>query len=177
MKAFFQNTVVMAVVLFLLTSCVQFVPHTDPFYDFNENDFPRDHLPLFKPIEATRESPTAPWHLEMANAIWIDLPNSNEVYAYYNIEELEKISVVNGIIMAYSSFENQNADEYILNNYYHWFVMIPNDDITEGFHTEDDFLQFVQIYGILSPDWITPDEAFAEYAKTGGCLEWIPDCD
>ena len=53
--------------------------------------------------------------------------------------------------------------------------MVPTKNITKGFHTEDEFRQYIQTLGIQDPDWQTPDAAFAKYAQTG-CLDWIPDC-
>jgi len=155
--------------------------HADPFYDFNDSDFPRNHLPLINPIEATREKSDAPWRLELRNALWIELPKSQEqevreVYGYTSVEELEKFAVEEGVIMAYSPYIDQQANPYIQDNYYHWFVMVPSQDITAGFHTEEEFRQYIQTLGIQEPNWQKPDEAFVKYVDMGGCLDWIPDC-
>jgi hypothetical protein len=53
--------------------------------------------------------------------------------------------------------------------------MVPSKNITVGFHTEDEFDQYIQTLGVQNPEWQTPDEAFKKFAETG-CLEWIPDC-
>lgn len=159
-----------------LTSCTSPVQHADPFYNNDGDDFPRNHLPLINPIEATRERSSSPWSLNlMPYAPSVHVPNSKNVYVYGNVSPLEKISVKNGVIMAYSSDVDQQADAYIQDNYYHWFVMIPDKKIAIGFHTEDEFLQYIQTLGIQNPDWQTPDEAFDIFADTG-CLDWIPDC-
>ena len=159
-----------------MTSCTTLVHHADPFYNYNDRDFPRDHLPLIDPIEATRERPSSPWSLELLNVLWISVPNSQVEYPYDLVKELEKFAVKDGVIMAYSSYVNMQADAYILKNYYHWFVMVPSKNVTEGFHTENEFRQYVQTFGIQDPDWQTPDEAFHKFLQTGGCLDWIPDC-
>jgi hypothetical protein len=159
-----------------LTSCSPPVRHADPFYNNNGDDFPRNHLPLINPIEATRERSSSPWILGLGNPIWIQIPNSNNAYyGYSRVMGLEKFAVKNGVIMAYSAYVDQQADSYIQDNYYHWFVMIPDKKIAIGFHTEDEFLQHIQTLGIQNPDWQTPDEAFDIFADTG-CLDWIPDC-
>jgi len=120
-------------------------------------------------------------YLKLLNAIYIDLPKSHEedvleVYTYYRIEELEIFAVKNGVIMAYSAYVNEDADAYIQDNFFHWFVMVPADETTKGFHTEDEFLEYIQTLGVEDPDWQTPDEAFDMFWETG-CLAWIPDCE
>ena len=104
----------------------------------------------------------------------MSIPNSQEEYGY-GIRELEKFAVKNDVIMAYSAYVDSDANIYIQDNYYHWFVLIPDKEIAEGFHTEDKFLQYIQTLGVDDPDWQTPDEAYEKFKKTG-CLEWIPDC-
>ena len=86
--------------------------------------------------------------MESVFTLWsfVSIPNSQEVYAY-GIEELEKFAVQNGVIMAYSSYVDKEAVAYIQENYYHWFVIIPEKEIAEGFHTEDEFNQYIQTLG------------------------------
>ena len=151
------------------------VQHADPFYNFNDDDYPLLHLPLIKPVEAKRQDGRTPWRVFLPYGMFVSIPNSQEEYAY-DIEELEKFAVQNGVIMAYSSYVNKEAVAYIQENYYHWFVLIPAKKIAEGFHTEDEFNQYIQTLGIQEHDWQTPDEAYEQFEKTG-CLEWIPDCN
>jgi hypothetical protein len=152
------------------------VQHADPFYNINPNDYPLIYLPLIKPIEAEREDGRSPWMVFSPNGPWVQLPNrqDNSVY-FYAIGELEKFAVENGAILAYSSYIDNNADSYIQDNYYHWFVLIPDKKIAEGFQTEAGFLQYIQTLGIQSPAWTMPDDAYDTYKKTG-CLDWLPDC-
>jgi hypothetical protein len=159
-----------------MTGCTPLVHHADPFYDLNDNDFPRNHLPLINPIEATSARSSCPWNLGLADPIWIQIPNSDAHYGYSRVVELEKFAVKDGVIMAYSSYVDKQADAYIQNNYYHWFVTFPDKNITKGFHTEDEFNQYIQTLGVQNPDWQTPSAAFDKFVETGGCLEWIPDC-
>jgi hypothetical protein len=167
-----------------LTSCASptqrtnpLIQHADPFYNINHDDYPLLHLPLIKPIEAKRQDGRTPWRVLSPNGPWVSVPNRQDNFFYvYAIEELEKFAIKNGVIMAYSSYVDKQADPYIQDNYYHWFVLIPDKKIAEGFHTEDEFNQYIQTLGIQNLDWQTPDEAFKKFAETG-CLEWIPDCN
>ena len=164
-----------------LTSCTPVVYHADPFYNYNDSEFPRDYLPVIKPVEARRERPSDPWSLELLNVLLIELPKSQEqevttYYGYTHVKKLEKFAVKDGVIMAYSSYVDKEVDAYIQNNYYHWFVMVLSKDTTEGFHAEDEFRQYIQTFGIQDPDWQTPDEAFDHFLETG-CLDWFPDCE
>ncbi|HEY9153054.1 MAG TPA: hypothetical protein VIN60_09240 [Anaerolineales bacterium] len=159
-----------------LCSCAPPGHYSDPFYNFNDSDFPKVILPVIDPIDAVSLGPTSPWELGLGNDIWIQIPNSNNAYyAYSGVGELEKFAVKNGVIMAYSSYVDKQAEAYIQNNFYHWFVIIPDKNITKGFQTEEEFDQYIQTLGIQNPDWQTPDEAYKKFAQTG-CLDWIPDC-
>ncbi len=152
------------------------VQYADPFYNINDSDYPLLHLPLIKPVEAKREDGRTPWRVFLPDGPWVHVPDRQDNFFYvYDIEELEKFAVSNGVIMAYSAYVDKEADAYIQDNYYHWFVLIPDKKIAEGFHTEGDFLQYIQTLGIQDPDWQTPDEAYRQSRQTG-CLEWIPDC-
>ena len=160
-----------------MTCCTPPVRHADPFYNINRGDLPLSHLPLINPIEAKRLRSSLPWEIGLHPAMWIDFPNSQGLYYLYgHVNELEKFAVKNGVIMAYSSYIDKQADAYIQDNYYHWFVMVPDQEITKGFHTEDEFRQYIKTLGVSNPDWQTPDEAYDTFMQTG-CLEWIPDCD
>ncbi len=159
----------------ILTSCTSIVHHADPFYNYD--DFTHNRIPLIKPIEANRLNSSYPWSMQLRPGIWIvDYPNSQGIdYLYFHVEELEKFAVKDGVIMAYSSYVDQEAKAYIQDNYYHWFIMVPDKEITKGFQTEDDFRSYIQTLGVQDPDWQMPDEAFQQFRHTG-CLEWIPDC-
>jgi hypothetical protein len=163
-----------------MTSCTPIVNHSDPFYNYNGNDFPRDYLPILYPVEATRVNSNSSWSLDLLNSLPVDLPKITEqevqkVYIYSRVGELEKFGVQAGVIMAYSGYVNHQADAFIQENFYHWFVMIPSENITKGFHTEAEFNEYIGTIGIKNPVWQTPDEAFDTFIKTG-CLDWFPDC-
>lgn len=179
MKHTFLYLMVLLIACFL-ASCSTKIQHADSFYNYNDSDFPRDHLPVINPVEATRDRENYTWSMKLLNVLWVDLPKSNdqevqEVYGYYRIEDLETFAVKDGVIMAYSAYVDEKAAPYILNDFYHWFVMIPSDDITVGFHMEDEFNRYIETMHIQDPDWQTPDDAFDTFLETG-CLDWFPDC-
>ncbi len=160
--------------LSVVMSCRPPVQHADPFYNYD--DFSMNRIPLINPIEANRLNSSSPWDIELQPCMWVDFPNSQGLYYLYgHVHSPEKFAVENGVIMAYSSYVDKDADAYIQDNYYHWFVIIPDEEIAEGFQTEDTFLEYIQTLGIEDPDWQMPDEAFQQFWKTG-CLAWIPDC-
>ena len=148
--------------------------HDDPFYNYSDEPV---KFPLIKPYKVERWDSDSPWKVDlMPYGPWVQIPNSNEYYPYTYVEELEKFAMENGVIMAVSSYINKQADAYIQKNFYHWFVIAPDQNITVGFHTKDEFDQYIQKLGIQNPDWQTPDVAFDKYFETG-CLDWIPDCN
>ena len=159
-----------------LTRCASPVQHADPFYNVGDS-FSLRRIPLIKPIEAKYLDSSSPWRIFINYGLWVSVPNRQDNYVYaYAVDELEKLSVKNGVIMAYSAYVNKEVDPYIQDNYYHWFVIIPDQEIAEGFHSEDEFRKFIQSLGIQDIDWLTPEEAYKQFKQTG-CLEWFPDCD
>jgi len=158
-----------------VTSCMQPVQHDDQFYNVND-DFSMARIPLVNPIEVNRMNSSSPWDIELHPGMWVDFPESHGFYYLYgHVHEPEKLAVKNGVIMAYSSYVDKEADAYIQDNFYHWFVNVPETEITKGFHTEDEFLAYIQTLDIEDPDWQTPNEVYKQFRKTG-CLEWIPEC-
>jgi hypothetical protein len=152
------------------------IQHTNSFYNVKHNDYPLLHLPLIDPIEAEREDGRTPWRVLLYNGPNIKVPGSKDNFIYgYAIEDLEKFAVKDGIIMAYSTYVDMDADPYIRDNYFHWFVVIPKERISEGFKTEDEFNNYIQSLGIIDPQWQKPDEAYELFERTN-CLKWIPDC-
>lgn len=159
-----------------MTSCTPPARYSDPFYNVNYDDYPLIHLPLVKPLRADRVLGSSPWRVLSFDGPWVSVPNRQDNFFYvYDIEELEKFAIKNGVIMAYSAYIDNEADAYIQDNYYHWFVLIPDKKIAEGFHTEDKFNQYIQTLGIQNPEWQKPDETYKKFTETG-CLDWIPDC-
>ncbi len=170
------NIPIILLILGFLTSCMPHIKHTDPFYYINDGFDPR-RIPLIKPLEVNLLPSSRSWDIFLQPSMYIDYPNrQGDYYFYGHIYEVEKIAVINGIIMAYSSYVDEEADSYIQDNYYHWFVLIPDQEITKGFHTEDEFTEYIQTLGVDELDWQTPDKVYKQFKKTG-CLDWIPDCN
>jgi len=150
--------------------------YADPFYNPNYDDYPLLYLPLIKPIQAVREAGDSTWKVFLPNGPRVSVPNSQNNLVYpYAIAELEEFAVKDGVLMAYSAYVDKEAAPYIQENYYHWFVLIPDKRIAEGFQTEEEFREYIQTLGIQNPNWQTPNVAFDKFKKTG-CLDWIPDC-
>jgi hypothetical protein len=154
-----------------LSACNPRVQHADEFYN-NDGDFPYLRFPLIKPYYVDRADSNSPWRLNLDGLLWAPPPNQDY---YYYVEDLEKLSVKDGIIMAYSPYVDEQANQSIQDNYYHWFILIPNKKVAVGFTKEEEFLGYVQKLGIQQPNWQAPDNVFNQFLKTG-CLDWIPDC-
>lgn len=154
--------------------------YADPFYNFDDGFNSSLYLPLIKPIDAVsltvNQAGESLWVVFLPLSLQVSIPDSQNNLVYYDaIEELEKFTVKNGVLMAYSAYVDKEADPYIQENYYHWFVLIPEEKIAEGFQTEEEFNNYIQKLGIQNLIWQTPNEAFDKFKKTG-CLDWIPDC-
>lgn len=162
--------------IYYMASCSPSVQHADPFYNYNGLSHAR--IPLIKPIYAYQMRSSEVWFLELQPVIWlVESRDSQGVhyYVYDRVEGLEKFAVKNGVIMAYSWYVDKDANAHTQDNYYHWFVMVPDQQITQGFQTEEEFRSYIKTLGVQDPDWQTPDEAFQQFRHTG-CLDWIPDC-
>lgn len=167
-------------IVMCLASCQTIVKHSDPFYnDDGGDDFPYTQFPLIKPYYVYTMDVGSPWIIELRavyGALYVIAPeNEGGVHYYYDIWGVETISVQDGIIMAYSPYVDDEAPQSIQDNYYHWFVIIPDEHIAMGFHDENAFQAYIQKLGIQNPDWQTPKDAISQFEDTG-CLDWIPDC-
>ena len=159
-----------------LTNCSSRVKHADPFYNV-EQLFSIPRIPLIEPTEVEYRESHHHWRIFIDYNLSVRVPTRPDNFIYsYDVNELEKFAVENGVIMAYSAYVDTEADAYIQDNFYHWFVLIPDQEIAEGFQTEAEFREYIQSLGIQDPNWRTPDEARKQFLRTG-CLEWFPDCD
>jgi hypothetical protein len=180
MNKFFLSFMIYASIL-LLTGCRPFVHHSNPFYDYDGDDFPIVHLPLIDPVKITQGRPSSPWKMGIPDGIYIAIPKKKEEevqkdYLYSTVQNLEKFAIQDGVILAYSAYVDPEADEFIRNNFYHWFVIIPSKKITKGFQAEDEFREYIKTISLQNPVWWTPDEAYHKFVVNGGCMDWIPDC-
>lgn len=158
------------VLLIVLLSCRNSSPkkirHSDPFYnDTGEGKFLV--VPLIKPYRVVTD--------EGAGIGWqMDLSGRNITQPF--ISGIEKIAVVQEIIMVFAptnpSMDSSRPDMYPI---WHWVVIIPEQQLEEGFDTEEAFLDYIRTYGIENPNWVNPMDAFKQFESTG-CLDWIPDC-
>jgi hypothetical protein len=160
---FFGLIVLLIAMLSCKNSSPKKVKHNDPFYnDSGEGKFLV--VPLIKPYRVeTDEDAGIGWQLEF-----------HEKYrTSVGVLYIEKIAVERGVIMIFAP----NTPKISLSNLsWDWIVIIPERKIEEGFDNENAFLDYIRAYGIESPKWVDPLEAFKQFESTG-CLEWLPDCD
>lgn len=160
----------------LLPGCLFRAKHADSFYDVN-SAMDRRRIPLVKPLYMLQLSSPDDWSMSLRPTIYITYPNSKEPEKIYShIYDINKFAVVNGAILAFSPNVDENADSYIQENYFHWFVLTPDQEITKGFQTEEEFTQYIHTLGIQDPDWLDPVKVYRQFNWTG-CLDWIPDCE
>lgn len=154
--------------MILLSACKGQYSNRDPFYN-EGSEFDSLGFPLIKPYFAMMIFDEYGWGINLQLR-----PSERDFYYYMSIENIEKISVDNGIIMVYSPLEVE-VEESVGQKVLHWFVIIPNENIEMGFETELEFLNYIQRYGIDHPTWRSPSDILHEYDSTR-CLDWIPDC-
>ena len=140
----------------------------DPFY---RNSSEWDHLrfPLIKPYYAIYITDEYGWVIPFEGS-----PLGRDFYYYTSVANVQKISVENNIIMIYTPVTNP-VDEGLGEKVLYWFVIIPEQNIEMGFDQENDFLTYIQQFGIQTPFWREPDDILSEYDQTR-CLDWIPSC-
>lgn len=143
------------------------VNHADPFYSaWVDWDSPR--FPLIKPYEVDYVGGDVGWTIPLHS-----LHPSSELRDFLSIYNVEKISVADGVIMVYASYElatgNGNTNDLS------WFVIIPDQEIETGFVTEPEFLEYLEDYDIDDLVWENPEDVNRRFLDTG-CLKWIPEC-
>jgi hypothetical protein len=151
----------------LLLGCTLTRYHSnDPFYSSYE-DWDLIRFPLIKPYAA--------WKLQQNDWWGVSIPFRNPGFFYSDgVPYVQKIAVENDVIMVYTPYEPE-VSENLRDEVFYWFVFVPTTDIQIGFNNEDDFLTYIQEYGISEVDWQSPDALFQRFRETG-CLEWIPGC-
>ena len=138
--------------------------------DSDTGAYPSSRIPLIKPYDLYSKE-GEPWGLNLHENL--RLPDS--AIWYFDVPDIRKLAVENGVIMAYSPHVHFQVEEAMKQYYFHWFVVIPDKNIEVGFNNEKVFLEYIEQHHIQKPNWRTPDDIFDEYIETE-CLEWIPDC-
>lgn len=148
----------------LLAGCNIFrLPSGDPFY-FSAGEWDYIRFPLIKPYEVEKMAGRNVWS--------INLPFiQGQPLLFGSAEDVQKISVVKDVILV----STPNMPEFNRSKVYYWYVIIPAIKIQTGFENEDDFLKYIQEYGINEVVWESPDSLYQRFINTG-CLEWIPGC-
>jgi hypothetical protein len=158
------------ILAFVMIACSKAVVHDDPFYN-NIGAWDSDRIPLIKPYYLAYLEKETGWQMPLLS----DVP-SGDMYYYYNIHGIEKVSVVDGLIMIYTPYIEKNINVDNGDKIYHWFVISPvRGSLEIGFESEDKFLSFIKDFGIQEVSWKNPDELYKTFYKTR-CLDWIPDC-
>ena len=163
---------IIILVLFYVSGCSPRIHHNDSFYNYS-GDFDYLRFPLIKPYYMDFMDDDYDWGLGLYG---FEAPSPNDNWTYSVIYGISKLSVVDGVIMAYSPYVSNRADENIRENFLHWFVIVPDERIEIGFETEGEFLDYIHRLGLQQPEWLNPFDVFKEFEQTG-CLEWMPDCD
>jgi hypothetical protein len=168
-KSSFALTFFIGILLLIIACSTTSTRHysDDPFYS-SVGDWDSTRFPLIKPYEAASPDGNI-WGVSLHT-----LPSAKGIYWYHDIREPQKIAVVNGVILVYTQYK-PDEDEMMGQKALYWFVIIPAKKIETGFDNEDDFLKYIQGYGVKEPAWETPDVIFQRFQETG-CLDWIPDC-
>ncbi len=126
------------VLIFQLSGCI--IADTrpqDPFYQDN-GDWDHDLIPLIKPYYMVYLGKEFAWQMPLqAN------PPSQDTYYYYELHDIRKIAVEHGVIMIYTPF-TEEVDTSIGQKIFHWFVVVPDQNIEKGFENETGFLAYIQ---------------------------------
>lgn len=164
-----QNLLFIVFIFLTIVGCSK--KHDDPFYN-DIGTWDSSQLPLLKPYYLVYITDEFGWQMPIRG-------NFPEPYYDFNLGDLtniEKVSVENGIIMAYSSDGRKLSDEPV-QNVFNWFVMIPSKGNSEtAFSSEEDFLNYIIQFNITKPIWVEPHVAYKIFSRTG-CYDWVPDCE
>jgi hypothetical protein len=119
----------------LLSCSSRYQSHEDEFYN-DTGEYPSARIPLIKPCYLySREG--NPWTLWLSTEVRTSSSKDDVYYVYKHVTDVRKLSVQNGVIMAYSPQGEKKADEGMQD--LHWFVTIPDKKFAMGFKDEDDF--------------------------------------
>jgi hypothetical protein len=142
----------------------------DPFYSHGSGiDYLR--FPLIKPYYAmtlTHEEPN--WNIQLE----FKPPLAKESHEFAIIG-IQKIAVSKEKIFVYSSTGTRKDPLDLQEKDFHYFILIPNENIEMGFETREEFLEYIE-NDKSTLQWLDPLTILQKFEKTG-CLEWIPGCN
>ena len=165
-----HHVILLSIAVLLLGCNPSFQMHEDPFYnDVGKSDSLR--FPLIKPYYVAYLDQEFSWQMPL-----LADPPSESTYYYFNLHDIRKISVENGVIMVYTPYVEHNIDQSLGQKVFHWFVIVPSSNMEVGFESEDTFLAYIKQFDINQPNWLDPNEVYKQFFQTG-CLEWISDCN
>jgi hypothetical protein len=117
-------------------------------------------MALIEPYDATNTNKYAPWAIGLKT-----IPPSGSA------AEATKLNVIDKkYIIAYApdSVLNYERVEEV------WFVIIPAENIEQGFATEAEFLAYLSYRGVEQPELRDVEELYQELLKNG-YLDWFPE--
>ncbi len=167
MKKSFNISILLLIAVFSF-GCFIPVNNPDPFYSA-WRDWGGPRFPLIYPYDVFYIGQSEDWAINLHSP-----QKSEELHYYQSVNDIDKIAVVNGVIMVHSSYKEKNGSVVSAQDL-SWFVIIPSEEVERGFNNEVSFLKFIDAYGIAEIKWETPDQLNRKFLDTG-CLEWIPGC-
>ncbi|MBC8507759.1 MAG: hypothetical protein ISR58_09205 [Anaerolineales bacterium] len=171
-KIWISSIVALGIILLCGVSVFIYL-NQDPFYEYGQDWFDNySRFPLIKPYEARFWADGGfGWTIHLEGSIY-----ERDFYSYYDVWDVQKIAVEKGVIMIYTPTENPEVDESMGEKMLYWFVIIPDQEIEKAFDQENDFLAYINQWGIQKPAWQEPDDIMTEFRHTK-CLHWIPECE
>jgi len=139
----------------------------EPFYA-EKGGFDYIRFPLTKPYEVLSLDKGKKWNIK-PNYTPKDLRNAASIFGIKKINYLN-----NKIIIAYCEDDGIVGGQLYPKS---WFIIIPEKEITKGFTTEKDFIDYLKEQGVAEKEiqWNSPEDLFKQFSDTY-CLPWIPGC-
>jgi len=120
-------------------------------------------IPLSYPFDLRCFDENRNWYLKIGE--------SNLIYTTIVVN---KVDVVNSVIIAYAHKEMENFTGL---EPYHWFIISTrkNRKVKKGFNSESEARRYLKKMGISEIDMQKPDDLHEQF-KSNGCLKWINGC-
>jgi hypothetical protein len=153
----------------LLWLCFSSACSTEKSFYQRGSGFDYLRFPLLEPYYVMYMTEELGWGIALHGE-----PSTRNFLHYLYLQDVSKIAVENGVIMAYTPYTKQIALDNGQKSELHWFILIP-DQIELGFETEEDFRNKLVQYDIHEPAWQDPKSILQQFDRTR-CLDWIPEC-